>query len=705
MTTRRDFIRISAVGGTALVFGVGVSRAQKTAAWKPNSWIRIDADGTTVIIGKQEMGQGVRTSLAMLVAEELDLDWSKVRVEQASAGPEYMTGLNTGGSGSIWRNWRSLRPAAATAREMLLLAAAKEWNVDRASLRTDQGFVINGAKRRSYESLAATAATIEMPKNVPLKSPKDFRIIGKRTKRIDGKAIVSGKAKYGIDTRVPGMRFATIVRCPVVGGTAKTFDATAAKKIRGVRDVIAIPNAVAIIADNTWAALKAQPLVHVEWDEGKNGGFDSAKYIDSLIAVSETGTVMRKEGDFAAGVSGAAKTLTAQYVYPFYTHAPVETMNAIAKVSSDACEIWAPTQAPNRVQEFVAKHLNIEKEKVIVHPTLIGGGFGRRLVVDYAIEAVDVSKAIGGEPVQVIWSRADDMQHGALQHASVEAMNGALDAKGNIAAWSHVKVSNPIMSVFPPPGQDELSDLTAFYMDSAWGVYDVPYAIPHIRTSYVRVDSPVRYGPWRAVYAPSSVFGRECFFDELAHAAGRDPLQMRLDLLQGPNEVKIGKSMTLDRSRLRRVLEIVRDRAGWGKRKGQGVACNIYDGETYVAYVVEVSERGGTWHVDRAVCAVDCGAVVNPTGVEQQVEGGVIWALTQLMGEITVKNGVVQQRSYTDFTVPRLSDAPRIEVHIVPSDDPQAFGMGEPPVPPFVPAVLNAIFSASGKRIRRLPIG
>ena len=705
MKTRREFIQLSVVGGAAFALGVGTSAKAATTIWKPNAWIRIDSDsGATVIIGKQEMGQGVRTSLAMIVAEELDLDWSKIRIEQASTAPEYKS-LNTGGSGSIYGAWRTLRPAGATAREMLLRAAAKDLNVDRATLRTDQGFVIDGqGRKRSYASLAAIAATLEVPKDVPLKAAKDYRIIGKRTKRIDGPAIVTGAAKYGIDTRVPGLLFATIVRCPVVGGKLKSFDASEAKKVRGVRDVVQIPNAVAVVADNTWAALKGQQRVKVEWDDGPNKAFDSAKYIDSLLAVSESGTVMRKAGDFAAASGGAVKTVKAQYVYPFYAHAAVEPMNAIAKMTGDSCEIWAPTQAPNRVQDFVARHLGIAKEKVKVNPTLIGGGFGRRLAADYAIEAVDVSKAMGGAPVQVVWSRADDMQHGALQHASVETMHGALDAEGNIAAWSHVKISNPIMSMFPPPGQDEMADLTAFYMDAAWGVYDVAYAIPHIRTSYVRVDSPVRYGPWRAVYAPSSVLGRECFFDELAHAAGRDPLQMRLDLLQGEQFVQIGNSMKLDRVRLRRVLEAVRDRSGWGKRKGQGVACNIYNGDTYVAYVVEVSTAGDRWRVDRAVCAVDCGPVINPIGVEQQVEGGVIWALTQLMTEITVRGGHVDQTSYSDYAVPRLSDTPKIEVHIVPTDGPQPCGMGEPPVPPFAPAVLNALFALTGKRIRRLPV-
>jgi len=699
MRTRRDFIRLTLAGGAAFVIGAGAGRSDARVPWKPNAWIRIDGDGVVVIIGKQEMGQGVRTSLAMIVAEELDLDWAKIRVEQASTGPGY-TSLNTGGSGSIYRSWRTLRPAAATAREMLLRAAAKEWKVARTSLRTENGAVVHqpSGRTRSYASLASVAATLEIPKDVPLKSPADFRIVGRRAKRLDGPAIVTGAAKYGLDARVPGMSFATLVRCPVAGGTLRSFDAGDAKKVRGVRDAIALENAVAIVADNSWAALKAQTLVRAQWNDGPNAAFDSDRYIDTLLSASNEDHVTRRDGDVPAAMAVAAKTLEAKYVYPFYAHAPVEPMNAVARVRDGRCEIWAPTQAPNRVQEVAAQRLGIAKEQVTVHPTLIGGGFGRRLAADYALEAVDVSKAIGGAPVQVLWSRTDDMQFGHLQHATVESLRAAVDARGNLVAWSHAKVSNPIMTVFPPPATDDPET----YLAS--GSIDIPYAIPNVAVSYVYVPSPVRYGPWRSVESPASVFGRECFLDEIAHAAGRDPLQMRLDLLQGPAKVKVG-GRDIDRARLRRVLETVRDRSGWGKRLGQGVACNIYDGDTYVAHVAEVTVKGGRWRVERVVSAVDCGPVINPTGVEQQMEGGIVWALTQLMTEITIRDGRVEQRSYADFAVPRLRDTPRIEVHIVPTEGPQPCGMGEPPVPPLAPAVLNAMFSATGKRIRRLPVG
>ena len=698
LVNRRQFIRITSFGTAALALGVHA----QPQPWLPNPFIRIESDGTiVVIVGKQEMGQGVRTSLPMIVAEELDADWTRIKIEQASTGPSY-TNLNTGGSGSVYRAWRVLRPLAATAREMLLLAAAAKWNVDRASLRTENGFVINGSKRAHYGELSADAAKIAVPKDVKPKKRADYRIVGKRTTRIDAGDIVTGRAKYGLDTRVPGMRYATIVRPPVVGGSVKSFDASAVKNANAVQ----ISTGVALVASSTWPALKARDALKVEFDDGPNREFDSGRYIDRLIAAAkEKGTAMRVEGDAVTAFSATGgKLLEATYVYPFYAHAPVEPMNTIASVKGDKCEIWSPTQAPNRVQSFVAKHLSIAPEKVVVHPTLIGGGFGRRLAADYAIEAAELSRTIGA-PVQVVWTRNDDMRDSFLQHASVEAMRGMLDADRNIVAWSHTKITNPDMNISPT--EPRPADLTAFYIDNSWGVFDIPYAIPNIATSYVDVPSPVRYGPWRSVYSPSSVLGRECFFDELAREAGRDPLQLRLDLLADGKTIEAG-GLKLDRSRLTRILTTLREKSNWGKKlgdgRGQGVACNIYDGDTHLGYVVEVSVRGTTWKIDRVVCAVDTGAVVNPNGVEQQIESGIIWAIGQLLDEITLRDGRVQQSSYADYAVPRLSNTPRIEIHIVGADAADAFGMGEPPVPPLVPAVLNAIFDATGKRIRRLPL-
>jgi isoquinoline 1-oxidoreductase beta subunit len=708
--TRREFLRITALAGGALAIGVtsGHSADQK-APFRPNIWLQIDPDGSVVItMAKAEMGQGVRTSLPMIVADELDADLSRVRLVQAVTGPDFKR-ISTGGSWSVGGSWRPLRQAGAAAREMLVLAAAARLAVDRTTLRTERGFVVNDrtGKRIGYGELTADAAKVEVPKEPRLKSPKDFRLIGTRTKRLDGRDIVTGAAKYGIDTRVPGMRFATIERPPVIGGSVVSFDGTKAKRVRGVRDVVATSAGVAVVADSTWAALKGREQLEVKWNEGPNAQFDSRAFIDAMVQRSfGDAVVMRKEGDVATAIESAAKKVEAIYVYPFYAHAPVETMNAIAHFHDGKCEIWAPTQAATRAQELTAAKLGIAPENATVHTTLIGGGFGRRLGADYAVEAAELSRAIGA-PVQVLWTRADDMKQGHLQHASVHRMRGGVDAQGNVVGWSHVKLSNPIMSIFPPPSAEEMRDLATFYQDSAWGVYDVPYAIPNLETSYVRVDSPVKYGPWRAVYAPASIFARESFVDELAHAARRDPLQFRLDLLNGDEPVKAGGHMLL-RARLRHVLEVVRDRSSWGKPlgegRGQGVAVNMYEGETSVAYVVEVSSRNGVLHVDRVVAAVDPGPVINPIGIEQQVEGGIIWALGQLQSEITIRNGRVEQSNFADYTVPRITDTPAIEIHIVPTDGPQPFGIGEPPVPPFAPAVLNAWFAATGKRVRRLPV-
>lgn len=704
--TRRDFLRITAVSGTALLLGVGQASAQdEKKPWQPNAWLRVDPDGrVTIFVGKQEMGQGVRTSLPMIVAEELDADWSTITIVQAEPGPDYQR-LGTGGSGSVFGAWRTLRPAAATARAMLVSAAAAAWGADYAALRTEKGFVLHDAsgKRASYGELAASASKLEVPKDVALKTPKNFRIIGKRVARLDDPSIVTGAAKYGFDVRVPGMKYASVLRCPVVGGKVVKFDASKAAGIRA----IPISTGLALVGPTTWAAMSARDKVEVEWDLGPNATFDSREYLTAAAAkaASEEGVPTRAEGDVKAALATTAKTLDATYVYPFYTHAALEPLNCVAQVKGDKAELWLSTQAPNSVQRDVAKLLGVDAANVTVHPTLIGGGFGRRLRVEYVVEAAEVAKALG-EPVQVVWTRQEDFTDGRLQHGTAEGMRGTLDANGRIVTWMHKKVCSPFMTgVAPTP--EMLADPSATYRDYSWGVYDVPYDVANIETRYVRHDSPVRYGPWRAVFSPSSTFARESFFDELAHAAGKDPLQFRLDHLGGAESVKAG-DLTLERPRLRRVLETVRDKSGWGKPlpkgRARGVACNIYDGDTHVAYVAEVTAKETSWKVDRVVCAVDCGAVVNPIGVEQQIEGGIVWALAQLMSEITVKEGRVEQTSYADYALPRLRDMPKVEVHILGSETPNAFGMGEPPVPPLVPAVLNAYFAATGKRVRRLPL-
>lgn len=704
MNTRREFLKVSLLGGSALAiaFPFDDLSAAETAPFVPNAWVRVEPDNTVVLtVGKSEMGQGVRTSLPMILADELEAEWRSVRFVQAEPSPEFQN-LGTGGSYSVRGSWRSLRRAGATAREMLVSAAALQWKVDRSSCRAERGAVIHAPtnRRLTYGQLTAMAAALPVPSDVRLKPIADLRIVGQPMRRVDGLAIVTGTAKYGLDVKVPGMRYATVIRPPVLGGSVKSFDASQVKEAK----VIRIKSGVAVVAGSTWAALKARDAVRVVFDDGPHADFSSEKHAQRLAeAAGQPGFLLRKVGDSPGdGLPG----LTATYEYPFYAHAPLETMNCVADVRGDRCEIWAPTQAPNAVQTEVAALLGIPAAAVKVHVTLIGGGFGRRLGWDYALDAAEVSKAIGA-PVQVVWTRPDDMKHGYFQAASLHLLSGRFDGQRKLVAWTHKKVSS-LHNARGRPSANELND-PAFYRDSAsWGVYDIPYNIPSIETRYVPVDTHVPIGPWRAVFSPSSTFARECFIDELAHEAGADPIDFRLQLLEGPDTVEAG-DLTIDRRRLRRVLEILRARSNWKAPlpagTGRGVACNVYDGVTHVGYTAEVSVARDQIRVRRVVCVIDCGLVVNPLGIESQVEGGVIWGLSSALGgAITFRNGAVEQSTYADFSVLRIDETPSIEVHLVPSKGDEPFGMGETTVPPIVPAVVNAIFAATGKRVRRLPI-
>ncbi|MFL6521137.1 MAG: molybdopterin cofactor-binding domain-containing protein [Chthoniobacterales bacterium] len=711
IASRRAFLKTAALSGAALVIGFDNRRvfgAEKNdaAPFKPNGWVRIDGDGAvTLTISKSEMGQGVRTSLAMILADELGADWSRIKIIQASPGAEF-SDLGTGGSGSMEDGW-VMRRAAAAARAMLTTAAASQWKVSPNECKTGHGAVVHGASNRRLEfgELVADAAKLTVPKDAPLKTPADFNIIGQRTARIDGRDIVAGRAHYGIDTKVPGMLYASIERPPFRGAKPKKMNESAAKAVRGVRTIVQNDRGIAVVAENTWAALKGRVALAVEWSDPPADAFDSDSHAKKLEEVARRPANITRKEDAPAQTPAIARTIEAIYSYPFYAHAPVETMNCVADVREDRCSIWAPTQAPNRLQKQVATLLGLTPEKVEVNVTLIGGGFGRRLAVDYALEAAEISRAAKA-PVQVLWSRPDDMKHGHFQAASAHFLSTGLDAQNKPVAWKHTKAGS--FHNLSTIGSDQLRD-AAFYRGYSWGVYDFPYMIPAIETGYVPVDLPVLHGPWRAVFAPSSIFARESFIDEVAHECGADPLAFRLQLLEGPDTFKVGKE-TYDRRPLRRVLETVRDKSQWTKKSGEGhgrgVACNIYDGRTHIAYVVDVAvDATGNVKVERVVAAVDCGLVVNPIGVEQQIEGGIIWGISSALGgHITFKNGAAEQSTYADFAVARMKDAPIIDVHIVPSDRQEPSGMGEPPVPPIVPAIVNAVFAATGKRIRRLPI-
>ncbi len=716
--SRRSFIQLAASSGAALVIGFGGGRLALGAAAGTNAgagasalnkWIRIDADGLiTLTIGKMEMGQGVRTTLAMILAEELDADWSRIVPVTGAPGPDYPS-LGTGGSGSTQGQWKPLRQAGAAAREMLIAAAAATWKVDPASCRAEKSSVVHPPTKRrlAYGELVGEAAKLPLPKEPKLKARSEFQIVGTRVGAIHGKEIVAGRAEYGCDVRVPGMLHASIERPPWPGAKARERNEKAALAVRGVRGIEEVNGGYAVVADSNWSALKGRAALAVQWDDAPADAFDSTAHRQVLSKAANLPAVVIRKDTPPSDLAPVAQTIDAEYYYAFYAHAPLETMNCLADVKDGRCDLHISTQAPNRLQQAVAVRLGIPPENVRVTPQLIGGGFGLRLETYYAMDAVDLSQRLKA-PVHVLYTRADDMKHGHFQAASVHKLSAGLGADGRVLSWRHTKAG----SFHNARGKPKAEDLAKmeFHQGHAWGVYDLPYIIPDAEMSYAAVDLGVRHGPWRSVFAPSSIFARESFIDELALLRGADPLAFRLELLQGPDQLVAG-DVTVDRRRLRRVLETVRDKAGWstpltGRGRGRGVACNVYDGDTHIAYVVDVTvAEDGHVRVDRVVAAVDCGLVVNPIGVEQQIEGGVIWGLSSaLKGEITFRNGAAQQSSFNDFAVARINDAPVIETHLIASEEERPYGMGEPPVPPISPAIANAIFAATGKRIRHLPI-
>jgi isoquinoline 1-oxidoreductase beta subunit len=629
--------------------------------------------------------------------------------------------LRTSGSGSSSGTFLALRRAGATAREMLISAAAEKWRATRSDCLAQSGSILHvpSGRKLNYGELAEAATRQSVPADPPLKDAKDFRLIGQPLKRTDGPAIVQGHAIYGLDVRVPEMLFAVMERSPYLGGKVKTFDDRKALAVKGVRHVVPIRNGistgVAVVADNTWSAIKGREVLDVHWDKGSHSDFDSDQFIEKLkAAFGQEGYPVRRQGDAAEALRTATKQLEAVYEFPFQAHAPLETMNCTADVRSNSCEVWTATQAPETAHADIMKTLGLPSEAVKVHTTLIGGGFGRRLFVDYVHEAVELSKAIGN-PVQLVWTRADDMRHGYFQPASVEQLAAGLNAQGRVLAWSHKSVGSDL-SIYGPPGEEEKKDLQRYARDeSPWGAFDNPYSFPVMKVDYVPVDSPVPTGPWRAVQYPSRVFARESFMDEIAHAAGRDPLQLRIDLLQPGGVLTLGEQK-IDRSRMIRVLETAREKSVWtrpladaGRQDrfyGRGVAINIYHAGSYIAQVAEVSVARDfrDLRVERIFCVVDCGLPINPAGLEGQVESGITWGLSAtLHGKIDFRRGRAEQGTYQDFRVMRMNEMPIIETYVIPSTAPPG-GFGEHPVPPVAPAVANALFAATGKRLRSLPL-
>ncbi len=697
---RRAFLHTAGTVGAGLVIGFRIPTRgeQEPAPFAPNAWLRISPDDSIlVVVDRSEMGQGVATALPMLLAEELEADWTKVQIEFAPADKAYINPLfgmqGTGGSTSVRAAWTPLRKAGAAAREVLITAAAQSWGVNRAECRAERGAVVHAKSRRRlrYGQLALRAGALPVPADVPLKDPKDWHILGKPTHRLDTPPKVNGRAKFGIDVRVPGMRVAVVARSPVFGGKVKSFDAAGAKKVDGVRDVVQISSGIAVVGTGYWPAKQGRDALQVVWDEGPNAGVSSAT-ISQLFAerAAQAGALARHDGDPDGALGGAAQRVEAVYELPFLAHATMEPMNCTAHVRPDGVDIWAPTQFQTGAQGLGAQIGGVPPEKVQVHTTYLGGGFGRRFELDFIQEALETSKAVGA-PVKVIWSREDDIQHAQYRPANYHRLAAGLDAAGRPVAWTHRIVAPSIIArVFPNMVQNGLDT------EAVEGGKEMAYAVPNVHVDYLLTDTGIPVGFWRSVNNSYNAFAVETFIDELAAATKADPFEYRRGLLANA-------------PRHRGVLELAAAQAGWGTPLPAGRARGIAVHKSFESFVAEVAEvsvsSSGEVRVHRVVCAVDCGMFVNPDTIEAQMQSGIVYGLTAaLYGEITIDRGRVVQSNFTDYPMLRMSEMPTVEVHIVPNTEAPG-GVGEPGTPPIAPAVCNAIFALTGKRIRKLPIG
>ena len=703
--SRRTLLQASAAAGGGLMLSLSLplpgreAEATNAGSFAPNAFIRIGGEGQIVLtMPYVEMGQGTYTSIPMLIAEELEVDLSQVRLEHAPPDEKLyanpLLGVQaTGNSNAIRAAWQPLRQAGAAARTMLIAAAAKQWNVDPASCRAQRGEVRHEPTGRSarYGDLAADAARLPVPANVALKRPQDFKLIGTPAKRLDTPAKVNGTAVYGIDVRPPGVKIATLAQSPVFGGRVKSVDDAAAKAVKGVRKIVRLDDAVAVVADHMGAAKKGLAALKIEWDDGPHAKLNTHDIAAELEqATLKGGAVAQKIGDTANAMAQAATRIEATYQVPFLAHATMEPMNCTVHVRKDGCEIWVGTQAVARVQAAAAKTAGLPLDKVTVHNHLIGGGFGRRLEADGAIRAVQIAQQVNG-PVKVVWTREEDIQHDMYRPYWFDRLSAGLDAKGMPVAWNNRFAGSSVIARWLPPGFKNGLD-----PDSTEGAIDLVYNLPNMRVEYVRVEPPgIPTAFWRSVGPSHNVFVTESFMDELAAAAKQDPVAYRRALLDKAPRAKA-------------VLELAAEKAGWGQplpeRVGRGVALQFVFA-TYMAQVAEVEvSKDGAVRVRRVVCAVDCGTVVNPDTVQAQIQSAIVFGITAaLYGEITLKDGRVEQTNFDTYQILRMNEAPAVEVHIVQSSEPPG-GLGEAGTSAIVPAVTNAIFAATGKRLRKLPI-
>lgn len=725
---RRRFLHVvaGATGGLVLAVHLPARAAEPTAAAgstaPPSLFIRIDPDNrVTLTVHKSEMGQGVRTSLALLIAEELEADWATVRVETAPLDPRYGD-QGTGGSGSVWNAFEPLRKVGAAMRMMLIAAAAARWKLPASRLRAENGFVVDpGGRRASFGELAADAARQPVPASPPLKPRAAWKLIGKDHIGKDVADIVHGRARFGLDQRLPGMVFASIERPREHGATVDGFDAAAALAVPGVQQVFAIePTApqvkkfvsqiaggVAVVATTTWAALEGRRRLHVRWKPGPHAGESTASYGRDMAAALDRAGAEQVVGigDADAELAKARRVVRADYTLPFLAHAALEPMNCTAHWDGQRMTLWAPTQFPQLVGGAVAARLELPPSQVAVHVTLMGGGFGRRINGDYGVEAALVARRIAA-PVQVMWTREDDLGHDFYRPCAHHRLEACLDDRGFPHALRH-RLCNPAIGATSRPDQT-----TGFGGSESEGLADTFYRVPHRKSEYTLLRSGVPRGWWRSVSTTHTTFAIESFLDELAEAAGKDPLEYRLALIDHPPALsppEPGEPVFMP-ERMKHCLSLAADRAGWGRPlpagHGRGLACGGFDHLSYAAVVIEASVDAGRVVVHRAVCAFDCGTVVHPDGARAQIEGAITQGLSAALHErITIDGGRTVETNFHDYPLLRVHEAPaRIEVHFVDRPDVQLSGVGESSLPPVAPALANALYRATGKRLRSLPL-
>ncbi len=709
---RREFLKASASSAAGLVIGFYLPgrsvlavaeegappKAPKLPA--PNAFLRIGSDESiTVLLAHSEMGQGIWTTLPILIAEELECDWSKIRVEHAPAAPAYAHtafGMQmTGGSTSTWSEFDRYRQVGALAREMLIQAAAKQWGVDPHSCRTANGFVTHGTERLSYGKLAAAAKEFSPPASVKLKTSKEWKRIGKPTKRLDSPEKVTGRAQFGMDVRFPGLMTALVARAPVFGGKVKSFNAEKAKALPGIKAVVQVPSGVAVVAEHFWAAKLGRDALEIDWDLGPAATLDTGKMREEFRALSRSpGAKASAAGDVEAAMQKASSKLEAEYELPYLAHATMEPLNCTVRLAGDECEIWTGTQFQTADQAAAAKVAGLDPKQVTIHTTFLGGGFGRRAnpANDFVKEAVEVAKA-AKMPVKVVWTREDDMRGGYYRPMWLHRLSAGLDANGLPLAWRQTIVGQSIIEGTPFAPMMIKNGVDAASVE---GAADSPY-VKGTASHLVELHSPKPGIPvlwWRSVGHSHTAFVMESFVDELANAAKRDPLEYRRHLLK-KHPRHLG------------VLNLAAQKAGWGKplpkRHFHGIAVHESFG-SFIAQVAEVSVENSQVRVHRVVCAVDCGICVNPASVAAQMESGVVYGLSATFyGELTFKEGRVQQSNFHDYPLLRVREMPRVEAHVVHSTE-KPGGVGEPGVAPIAPAVANAVFAATGKRLRRLPL-